>query len=180
MWMMGWEKKLHQQFSSRERERARVNRSVRDRQKTRGRETEQPHYRETDTRQSQWASPKTELVQTRLLRPQPGTPPQSQPFRAPGMCPLEVQTGQLSVENKLLPCFQALWQPNYNPRHTHTHTNTRPILNRTLHPTLSSAPPPLCSTVKVPRGKMEGGATVRALNARTFRLTISGGWLFYN
>lgn len=51
--------------------------------------------------------------------------PQSQPFRAPGMCPLEVQAGQLSVENKLLPCFQALWQPNDNPQHIQTHTRTQ-------------------------------------------------------
>lgn len=63
--------------------------------------------------------------------------PQSQPFRDPGMCPQEVQAGQLSVENKLLPCFQALQQTNYNT-HTFTHTHL------TLHPTLSSLPPPLC------------------------------------
>lgn len=96
------------------------------------------------------------------------------------MCPLEVQAGQLSVENKLLPCFQTLWQPNYNPQHT------RPIPNLTLHPSLVSAPCPLVLNVKrivkLPRGKMEGGATAQAqaLNTCTFRLTINWGRRFYN
>lgn len=95
--------------------------------------------------------------------------PQSQPFSDPGMCPLEVQAGQLSVENKLLPCFQALWQPKDNPQHIHK----RPIPNLTHHPTLSSAPSPLCQTVRLPRGKMSGGATVQASNTSIFRLIIN-------
>lgn len=68
--------------------------------------------------------------------------PQSQPFRAPGMCPLEVQAGQLSVENKLLPCFQTLWQPNYDPP-THKHTDT-PSQTCPSIPPCRQPPPLLC------------------------------------
>lgn len=87
----------------------------------------------------------------------PGPVPQSQPFRAPGMCPLEVQAGQLSVENKLLPCFQALWQRDYNPWYTHPHT-PHPEPYSPFHPVFR--PLPLCvNLLTCQKGKC-GGFTV--------------------
>lgn len=86
------------------------------------------------------------------------------------MCPLEVQAGQLSVENKLLPCFQALWQRDYNPWCTHPHT-PHPEPYSPFHPVFR--PLPICvNLLTCQKGKC-GGFTVKTLNTHIFKLEIN-------
>lgn len=127
-----------------------------------------PRDKKTDRKQVQWSSPKTELGADPSAKAAAQDVPQSEPFRTPGLCPLEVQGGQLSVENKLLPCFQTLWQPNYNPQHT------RPIPNLILHPTLFKAPSPFvftCQNAKSENGRRHFSTStelIQLLNTDTF------------
>ncbi len=137
MWM--GREKLHQQFRSREAEC--VNGSVRDRQKNNSQRDRAATLEGDRQEAGSVVQPKNRAGAEPSAQAAARSVPQSQPFRAPGMCPLEVQAGQLSVENKLLPCFQACGNQTTTPN---THTHTRPIQNLTLHPTLSSLPPPLC------------------------------------